>query len=73
MSSDTLNFTMIDVNYVPGNKVQEESYRVVLSRGGVNGDTERGVVILQAEAFESFLGRAEATLRRNATVETQAY
>jgi hypothetical protein len=72
MASDTTNFTMIDVSYVPGNRVQAETYRVVLSRGGVNGETNRGVVVLEAEAYQSFLGRAEAILRQNAAVESQA-
>lgn len=72
MAIDTVKFTMIDVSFVPGNRVQAATYNVVLSRGGVNGDTNRGVVVLEAEAFESFVGRAETMLRRNSDVVSQA-
>jgi len=60
------NYTMIDISYVPGSKVRAGSYRVVLSRGGVNGSTDRGAVTMDVEAFESFLRRAKALLDQDA-------
>ena len=68
MKTDMTNYTMIDISYVPGNKLKVESYQVVLSRGGVNGGTDRGVVTMEVEAFESFLRRAKALLGRNTQV-----
>ena len=68
MATSMTNYTMIDISYVPGNKLTAESYQVVLSRGGVNGSTDRGVVTMEVAAFESFLRRAEALLGRNTQV-----
>jgi hypothetical protein len=64
MATGMTNYTMIDISYVPGNKLKVESYQVVLSRGGVNGSTDRGVVVMDVAAFESFLRRAKALLGR---------
>jgi hypothetical protein len=65
MTADKTNYTMIDVSYDPGHKMKEPSYLVVLSRGGVNGSRDRGIVTMERQAFESFLGRARAMLDRN--------
>ena len=69
MKSGTTAYTMIDIVYVPGNKVSADSYRITMSRGGVNRDTDSGVVTMDVEALESFLGRAQALLYKTARVK----
>ena len=64
MKPDTTADTMIDIAHVPGNKVSADSYRITLSRGGVNGDTDRSVVTVEADGLESFLGRAQGLLSK---------
>jgi len=60
---------MIDIAYIPGNKVSTDSYRITLSRGGVNRETDSGVLTMEVEALESFLGRARALLRKTAKLK----
>lgn len=66
MQVKATDYTMIDVSYVPGNRAKADCYQVVLSRGGVNGTRDQGVVTMETDALESFLERARALLVRNA-------
>jgi hypothetical protein len=65
MSNDKTNYTMIDVSYDPGHMMKEPSYLIVLSRGGVNGSKDTGIVTMEPQALESFIGRARDMLDRN--------
>ncbi|MDQ6694127.1 MAG: hypothetical protein M3014_06860 [Chloroflexota bacterium] len=64
MKSGTVSYTMIDIEYVHGNKAFPESYIISLSRSGDNRVNEHATVSLDSSALVSFIERTQALLRR---------
>jgi hypothetical protein len=65
VKTDRIIYTMVDVTPIKTNSLHADSYRITLSRGGVNGGTDSATVDVEASALETFVHRATALLLKS--------
>jgi hypothetical protein len=65
VKTDRIIYTMVDVTPIGTNSLHADSYRITLSRGGVNGGTDSATIDVGASALETFVHRAAALLLKS--------